>query len=758
MFRFRSKMSANLRSSTVMVFMAAMLSALMALPLIAQNKPLDLSDRYRPRDASVSYKPGDEAARIPLKHAYRFLLTNQVQINGQKVGHFIVDTGSSVTGLRRRYRRRIFGEPVQQAPSLRRRGGNLLRVNRLALSPFAIEPANIVILPPASMPPEMVGLLGTDVLSLTPFTVDYASRQLEFHDPRTFEPPEDAGPVKMHGSWNDGAPAVRIKIAGQSVLARVGTGTNIKLMMRPEAARKLIPAFDQRTVKASDRKPGQPSLNRSDAQFFASGKDTWVKGFSLELFGKKYDSIHNVHVRPLETNKNIKAVIGGQLLRDFEMTFSFKQKKIWVKRAPTMREKLAARQVKVGEPDFVGQAPIGSAAISGDLKAWQTLLEAGASIDWRTDEGTTLLHHAVEGGNLKIVRNILDRTGGRFVNNTNDRGITPLLKAADHGRTDMVSLLLEHGANPDRSTKYDKMPLDLAIKTGVHGCVKLLLDHGATIEKLSLEQGSGSALEMAAAYGDRRVFQLLMNRGSSFEVDYDSGLTILHSAAQGGDPWIIKKVFERRPKLDVDARTEEGNTPLMVAARNGHLKAVKLLLKRGADPDARSDPRPRHGMVSPLFQAAWYGHADIAATLIEAGASVNVRAATGQGKATPLTGAAAYQRREVVKVLLDNGAEVNAPGKRGRTALHIAALRGSPEIMRLLIEEGADIEAEASPPLRPLHFAAGNGRFKSVKVLLNHGATPDPKGPVKSPVTLAKGAGHQKIVELLKKQLATSEE
>ena len=97
------------------------------------------------------------------------------------------------------------------------------------------------------------------------------------------------------------------------------------------------------------------------------------------------------------------------------------------------------------------------------------------------------------------------------------------------------------------------------------------------------------------------------------------------------------------------------------AAREGNIEAVKQHLAAGTDVNAKTD-RGR----TPLLIAVTLGNKEIAELLIAKGADVNV---SGNGGMTPLHSATLWQYKEVVELLIAAGADVNAKDEDGRTPL-----------------------------------------------------------------------------------------
>lgn len=125
-----------------------------------------------------------------------------------------------------------------------------------------------------------------------------------------------------------------------------------------------------------------------------------------------------------------------------------------------------------------------------------------------------------------------------------------------------------------------------------------------------------------------------------------------------------------RDGVDVNTAQTWRGTLLQLAVQSGTPEIVRLLLARGADVNRAVDEKP------PLILAVVRGNLDLVDALLNAGANINVRTATGD---TPLHGAAritGWSAENIVPIarrLLEAGANVNVPNQAGRTPLHEAA-------------------------------------------------------------------------------------
>jgi ankyrin repeat protein len=176
--------------------------------------------------------------------------------------------------------------------------------------------------------------------------------------------------------------------------------------------------------------------------------------------------------------------------------------------------------------------------------------------------------------------------------------------------------------------------------------------------------------------------------------------------------------------IPIDSRMSIGQLqPIHLAARNGYLEMVKLLLARGADPDALAALD-----ATPLTLAIDNAHVAVVRVLLENKATVDL-GNTSMG-ATPLHKAVSHGASvEIVSLLLKHGARVNHSDRAGWTALHHAALSGKMANGEELIKSGAQINATSNAGETPLHVAAFMGNLDFAKMLLRHGANRSTKTP-----------------------------
>ncbi|MDE2874914.1 MAG: ankyrin repeat domain-containing protein [Gemmatimonadota bacterium] len=170
--------------------------------------------------------------------------------------------------------------------------------------------------------------------------------------------------------------------------------------------------------------------------------------------------------------------------------------------------------------------------------------------------------------------------------------------------------------------------------------------------------------------------------------------------------------------LSVTGAAGPADSPVADAAERGDVKAVRALLRDGADVNtAQSD-----GMTA-LHWAATRNDAEIAGILLYAGATT--RATTRLGGYTPLHVASRSGSTTVAELILAAGADPNVFTTTGVTAMHFAADADAAGVVALLAAHGADTDARDTFSKRtPLMFAAVRGADAALGALLEAGADP----------------------------------
>jgi ankyrin repeat protein len=282
-----------------------------------------------------------------------------------------------------------------------------------------------------------------------------------------------------------------------------------------------------------------------------------------------------------------------------------------------------------------------------------------------------------------------------------------LLTAVLSGSLPQVRTILATGVSAD------SLSPDSLIRA-VHGdseMIRLLLDHGANPNLHSLVDGS-TALIAAVSGGLTEVAQLILNGGVDVNATDTELWTALHHAANSGHLPVVRLLL-RRSDIQVDAPAKDGDTPLVRAAWQGKDEIVSLLMERGADINFAMDPRKD----TPLIRAAAYSEEGVVRLLLRHGADVD---RVCEGRWTALLHAADTGNIVIAGLLLDHDADTEIETTVLKdTPLIKAAWHGHKGVVQLLLDHGADVTKKNKRGLTARHFMAGHLLSKAARDLGN---------------------------------------
>jgi ankyrin repeat protein len=346
---------------------------------------------------------------------------------------------------------------------------------------------------------------------------------------------------------------------------------------------------------------------------------------------------------------------------------------------------------------------VADAARRRDRDGVRAALARKADVNAPQVDGTTALHWAVEHDDLEMT-DLLIRAGARVAARTRE-GVTPIQLAAINGSGRMLDRLLKAGADPNAQlTRAGDTPLMMAARTGNTEAVRVLVESGADVNAKETWGGT-TPLMWAASEGHLEAARLLMAAGA------DVSARSHYVAAANGRGFEGRTPVANRTDTTAEEFASGWLTPLMLAAREGHVEVARMLVAGGADVNAVAGD----GKTA-LALAIFNGNYDLASLLVDSKADVNTPDAQ---RFTPLFYAVDRRNMEtapnfpwmvtqdplpLISKMLQAGANPNAlvnntPRARMRegsprivfaTPLMRAAFAGDIELVKLLLAHGAD--------------------------------------------------------------------
>lgn len=384
-----------------------------------------------------------------------------------------------------------------------------------------------------------------------------------------------------------------------------------------------------------------------------------------------------------------------------------------------------------------GLTPVYFATLHGKDKVVKKLLDHGANVDAQDTSGKTILHLAVELGNLKMVDHIL-KHGPDLNNKMNSSSLNKAICGAKGKYKLIIDKLLKYGFTYDPDQKL----LQTAIEKGYTQIVENCLKNSSNAKSFlnNLPKKSYSLLHAAVQKKQYEITEMLIKYGADVNVVDGKDKSPMYYATENGDIKMLKLLLAN------EASVKNCSGLLINAVKKENIEMVQLLLKHKVnvkEVDVFGRTALHYSALNELDdcldsvlcmqlikkfiksgkEQATAVKGEIAKILLAAGADVNTKAKDGR---SPLHCACFKGYYNVVQVLFEYNAKMFAD-ETGALPMHLGAYSGNVDILKMLINKGADVNAKTNDGWTAVHFATHEVQTEFLEYLLNNGAKIDEK-------------------------------
>lgn len=299
------------------------------------------------------------------------------------------------------------------------------------------------------------------------------------------------------------------------------------------------------------------------------------------------------------------------------------------------------------------------------------------------------LQLAAQNGNEEILRELL-----QYPQYCSDEDCAiSLLLAAKEGFVEIVEMLLKSTITIQFRDKHRNTALHLAADGEYTEIVERLVSYHSNGSEMFDTRAANlegwTPLHFAAKSGRLVTLQILLDHGAKMEDCDESDQTALHIAASHGHVCILRELLNKpysggESRHPVSARDKSGDTPFILAVRNGHWGAAKYIL------DALEGRRLSfyEGKKSALIEAVDLHHCHLVNLLLDYGWDID-----RNEPATALHHAVKAVDHGLIDLLLSRGADPNVLDRESQSSIHIAAQQ-FPEALEELLKDRGQVKID----------------------------------------------------------------
>ena len=274
-------------------------------------------------------------------------------------------------------------------------------------------------------------------------------------------------------------------------------------------------------------------------------------------------------------------------------------------------------EINIGDvTHYANSTPLMIASSYGHYDIAKALIDNGALVNLRADDGFNALMEAVRTGNIEIAKLLIEHNSD--INIKNKDGKNMIMIACEKGNEQMFNILIENNADINEKSSWGASALIYASEKGNINIMQYLIDNGIDVNGKADDNGDTPLLWAVTGQNPYEASKLLIENGADINATNDSGVapaTILAAST----PKVVKLLKDNG--ADLDTKFLDYYPPIAIAAGAGNLEIVKALVENGADVNYY----PNDINYTAIFHAIDQHNYEVAEYLFKNGVDLNIK-------------------------------------------------------------------------------------------------------------------------------------